>query len=63
MAGAGLVQSTESLGKTSISATSGTESGTVRDAEAVSDPDLAAVAEAWPRLSMEVRQTILRLVE
>ena len=50
-------------GKTAISWERGTESGTVRDAEAVSDPDLAAVVEIWPRLSKDDQTAILRIIE
>ena len=59
----GLEVPSKSSGNTHISKGRGTESGTVCAAEAIYDPDLLTIVEAWPGLPAEVRKAIVRLVE
>jgi hypothetical protein len=40
----------------------GTESGTLRNESAATDPDLAMIVRHWPGLPVEVRNDILRIV-
>ena len=49
-------------GKTALSETGGTESGTLGAQTALIDPDLQSVVEAWSSLSDGTKKAILALV-
>ena len=48
--------------KTPIASTGGAESGALQDETEAVDPDLAAIAEAWPMLPEAIRAGIMAMV-
>ncbi len=58
----GAEHSMDSGEETRVSDQSGAESGALGAREASMDPGLAAVVEAWPGLSGDVRERILAIV-
>jgi hypothetical protein len=59
----GLELPQETPGKTALSATGGTESGTLAAQLALSDADLQVVIDAWPSMSESTKQAILALIQ
>ena len=59
----GLEQHQDSSEKTTVSEQGGAESGAQAASTAVSDPDLAAVVKAWPKLPEPVRAGIVAMVK
>jgi hypothetical protein len=52
----------QTSGKTALSQTGGTESGTLAAQLAQTDADLQVVIDAWPNLSESTKQAILAMV-
>jgi len=63
MGGAGPEQTALTPSKTPISKTRGTESGTLKDDSADSDPDLALIVRRWPGLPAEVRAAVVKIIQ
>jgi hypothetical protein len=53
----------QTSGKTAISQTGGTESGTLAAQLAQTDADLQVVIDAWPSLPESTKQSILALIQ
>jgi hypothetical protein len=59
----GLERVAKTTGKTGIPDSGGAECGALGAQNAPSDPDLAAVVDAWPTLPEAVRTAILAMVK
>jgi hypothetical protein len=59
----GLEPPPQTSGKTTLSETGGTESGTVAAQLAQTDADLQVVIDVWPGLSESTKQSILSLIQ
>jgi hypothetical protein len=53
----------QTSGKTALSATGGTESGTLAAQLAQYDADLQVVISVWPSMSESTKQSILALIQ
>lgn len=63
MGDTGLEKTSISPGKTTIAPQSAAESGAVNDSKGLeADPDLQSVINAWPRLSADLKQSIVTLI-
>ena len=58
----GLEHTANSPGKTHVSESGGAESGAVDAENGPIDPDLQHIIIAWPHLSEDVRETVIRTV-
>ena len=63
MGGTGLEHPAKSSGFQGVLPEGGAESGAVGARMALSDPDLMAVANAWPTLPEAMRQSIVAMVK
>ena len=62
MGATGLEHLAKTPGKTSVSNSSGAESGAVVDEIGPIDPDLRRIVEAWPRLTEDVKEDLLAMI-